>query len=145
MENEILNSLDQIKLLLVIILIIVTLLLVGKIVRLISRLILKLTTYRENAFIHLASKHYYNEEYEELVEYCNEKIESWGNNPYPLYWLARAKYKLGELETAEELFNRVKDVEPEWLTSIEPHLAKINQALTMRSTSPIKRKSMGRT
>ena len=134
MENEILTAIEEVKLLLIIILVIVAVLLLGQAGKLISRLVVKRTIYRENAFIHLASKHYENQEYEELANYCEEKIKIWGNNPYPFYWLARAKYKLGELEAAKELFMKVKNMEPEWETTVEPHITKINKTLTRHSS-----------
>ena len=134
MDTEILTSLTEIKALLVAILTIVTLLLLGQIVKLVSRLIQKRTIYRERAFVALAARDYDNQEYEELVRYCEEKLKAWGDNPYPLYWLARAKFKLGELELAKNLFEKVKEQEPEWEPSVEPHIAKINEALTRHSS-----------
>ena len=71
MENEILSALEQIKFLLVIILIIVTALLLGQIGKFISRLVIKRTLYRENAFIHLASNNYEKKEFESYFKNFN--------------------------------------------------------------------------
>lgn len=134
MDTEILAHLTEIKALLVAILAMVALLLLVQIVKFVSRLIQKRVIYRERAFVALAARDYDNQEYDELVRYCEEKLKTWGDNPYPLYWLARAKFKLGELEQANNLFERVKELEPEWESSVEPHIAKINEALTRHSS-----------
>jgi len=134
MDTEILSSLSEIKVLLVAILVVVTILLLGQVAKLTSRLIKKRIIYRERAFVSLATRDYDNHNYEELVKYCEEKLKTWGDNPYPLYWLARAKFKLGDLEVAKELFEKVKDIEPEWESTVEPHIVKINNALTRHSS-----------
>jgi len=134
MDNEIISSLSEIKTLLIAILVIVTILLLGQITKLISRLVRKRIIYRERAFVALASRDYDNKKFEELVKYCEEKLKTWGDNPYPLYWLARAKYKLGDLEVAIKLFEKVKDLEPEWESTVEPHIVKINKVLTRHSS-----------
>ena len=134
MDNELINSLSEIKSILIAILVIVTILLLGQITKLISRLVKKRIIYRERAFETLASRDYDNQKYEDLVKYCEEKLKTWGDNPYPLYWLARAKFKLGDLELAKQLFEKVKDVEPEWGSTVEPHIVKINKVLTRHSS-----------
>ena len=97
-------------------------------------MIQKRIIYRERAFVSLAARNYDNREYDELARYCEEKLKTWGDNPYPLYWLARAKFKLGDLEKAKELFEKVKDMEPEWESTVEQHIVKINNALTRHSS-----------
>ena len=134
MDTEILSSLSEIKALLIAVLVIVSILLLVQIAKLISRLIQKRIIYRERAFVSLATRNYDNREYDELAKYCEEKLKTWGDNPYPLYWLARAKFKLGDLKLAKELFEKVKDMEPEWESTVEPHIVKINNALTRRSS-----------
>jgi tetratricopeptide (TPR) repeat protein len=126
MDTEILANLEQIKSLLVAILVIVSIILLWQVVVVTSRFLTKGTIYREKVFIHLASKHYDNGEYEELIRYSEEKIRKWGNNPYPMYWLARGHLKQGNLEAAKKLFEEVEEMEPEWRQSIEPYLAEIN-------------------
>ena len=134
MDTEILSSLSEVKALLIAILVIVTVLLLGQIAKLISRLVKKRIIYRERAFVTLAARDYDNQKFEELVKYCEEKLKAWGDNPYPLYWLARAKFKLGDLELAKKLFEKVKDMEPEWQSTVEPHIVKINKVQTRHSS-----------
>ena len=127
MNTELLSILNEIKLLLIVILIIVSILLLGQLARFTSKLIHNRVIYRERAFVSLASRHFDNKEYKELSEYCEEKIKKWNNNSaYPLYWLARAKYMQGDLISAKELFEKVKEMEPEWESTVDPHIRKIN-------------------
>ena len=78
----------------------------------------------------MASDHYDNGEFDKLVEYCEERALKWKGNPFPVYWLARAKYKKGELESSKELFEKVLVMEPEWESSVTLHLTKVNEALS---------------
>ncbi len=130
MENQILTHLEEVKQLLVAILVIVSLLLFGQALKLISRIINRLWISRENVFIHFASGLYDKGKYDDLAEYCEEKTLKWKINPYPIYWLARAEYKRGNLEDSKFLFERVVIMEPEWEDKIEPHLKVIHDIQT---------------
>jgi len=125
MNEEILNELDTIKDLLLIIITLLGVIVLGYIVKFIAKLIREWTTNRERAFIHIASGLYEKGSYEELSEYCEDRMKNWSGSPYPIYWLARAQFKLGELASAKELFETALDMEPEWEASIRPHLEKL--------------------
>ena len=129
MDTEILLNLQEIKELLVVILIIVTIILLGQIAGFTSKMLSNWTVGREKAFIYLASRHFDKQEYQELVEYCEAKRKKWGNSPYPLYWLARAQFELGNIKLAKELFEDIVKMEPEWESTVSPNITKIDKAL----------------
>lgn len=121
-ENEILDLLYDIKLIVIAILVIVSLLLFNNFMRLFSNLVARWTVNREKVFIHFSSQLYDQERYDELEESCLSKMKNWPNNPYPLYWLARSKYKKGEQKESEELFRKVLLMEPSWENAVTPYL-----------------------
>jgi len=128
MNSElIVGYLGEIKFLLIANLVVTSILLLGLSFKAISRIIKRWTVSRDDVFIHFASDLYDEKKYDELINYCEEKISSLPNNPYPLYWLARGKVKVGELVEAKALFEKILLMEPEWKKQILPHLEQIEK------------------
>ncbi len=125
MNEEILADLSTIKDLQVVIIILLSFIVLVQVTKILARLYRDWSSNKEHAFIHIASDLYDKGSYQELSEYCTNRMERWAGNPYPIYWQARAQYKLGNLEVAKELFEKVLNMEPEWENSIEPHLDKL--------------------
>ena len=125
MNEEMLVELSTIKTLQIAILTLLGLIVFGQFAKFVAKLIRDWTTNKEKAFTHIASDLYDKGKYQELSEYCEDRTSKWNGNPYPIYWLARAEVKLGNVESAEELLEKVLDMEPEWENSVRPHLDKL--------------------
>ncbi len=126
METEIINFLQEIKFLLMLILGIVSILFLYLATKEISRIFITRTINRDNVINFMASELYDKEDFLELEKYCNEKLGKHPNNPYVVYWLARAHLKLNNFNSALEMFKKVKELEEGWDDSVDPYIEKIN-------------------
>lgn len=80
-----------------------------------------------------ASSLYEENEYDLLVEYCENHIQNHSKNPIILYWLAKGKYKQGKLEDALNLFEEIKTIEVgENISDYSFEVDEIKQAIIKR-------------
>jgi len=63
----------------------------------------------------------------EIIQLCEKNLSKKPNHLNSVWWLAKAKYNLGEYEQSEKLFNSLLEKEPNWQTEyIKPYLEKLN-------------------
>ena len=71
-------------------------------------------TPREQFFIE-RSRAYHDERSEDIVALVDEYIAKYPNDPYVLNQKALRKWRLGELEEAERLYQRLVEINPNWV------------------------------
>ena len=125
MENEILQSVNEIKTLVYIILAIVGL---GAI--LVIFIALNVTSkmgkhQKEEDFNFQAQEMLDKNCNKELIEYAKEHLEKRPNHTYALWYLAKGNYNLENYSQAKELFEKIVKTEVSWLETVEPYLDEI--------------------
>jgi len=125
MENDILQSVNEIKTLIYIVLAIVGL---GAI--LITFIAInvasKMAKYkREEDFNFHAQEMLDKNCNTELIEYAKEYLEERPNHTYALWYLAKGHYNLKNYSQAKELFEKIGKTEVSWLETVEPYLNEI--------------------
>ena len=82
---------------------------------------------KENSFINELESFFNLGNYTKIEVACEEKLKAFPNHSLAVWWLAKAKYKLGKNEEAKKLFETLLELEPSWNESyIEPYLKKIS-------------------
>ena len=123
MEQEILQTLQEIRGILYALTVIVSFIMLVWVANWISNIIANFKKAWENDFITRADKYFASANYEKLTEYCKEKLIKYPNHSNATWWLARAKQEMGEVNEAKVLFEKLLELEPSWKEShIEPYL-----------------------
>jgi len=129
MEQEILQTLQEIRVILYILLIVVSVGMLVWIVHWISNIAANFQSAWENDFITQADKYFESANFDKLIEHCQDKLNKFPNHSNATYWLARAKLELGDSAESKALFQRLLELEPSWRDShIEPYLKKLSSA-----------------
>lgn len=80
----------------------------------------------EDDFQNRADKYFEQANFVKLTELCKDKLSTYPNHTYAIWWLAKTKYEIGETAEAKKLFHRVLELAPGWKdTHIEPYLEKL--------------------
>jgi tetratricopeptide (TPR) repeat protein len=67
--------------------------------------------------------------YDELIKHCEERKNKCPNDAHIYWWLGRAYREKGEVKKADDLFSKVKEIEPGWEKEfVEPYVSKTNEA-----------------
>lgn len=83
-----------------------------------------------------AIKFFDTEEYDSLINHCNNKLKKAPNDCHAKWWLARSYKELGKNEKALKLFEEIAEIEPSWKKeSIIPYVKKINQSIKAANKS----------
>ena len=129
MEQEILQTLQEIRVILYFLLIVVSVGMLVWIVNWISNIATNFQKAWENDFIDQADKFFESANFDKLIEHCQNKLNKYPNHSTAIYWLARAKFELGDSAESIVLFQRLLELEPSWRDShIEPYLKKLSSA-----------------
>ena len=66
--------------------------------------------------------------FNDIVKLCETKLTKKPNHLNSIWWLAKAKYNLKEYEVSQRLFASLLEKEPNWKTEyITPYLEKLNE------------------
>ena len=128
MDNEILQILDEIRIVLYLILAVVTLGILPNVISKIINAKSSLRDAKERVFKGLASDLFDEGDIDGLISYCEEQLVTKPNNSTALWWLAKAYYKNKNYSRSKELFTKAMESEPEWgKEHIKPYLEKIEE------------------
>lgn len=127
MEQNILNTLQEIRGLLYVLIIMLGFVMLIWVINWISNIKRNFKNAWENDFIQLADKYFENGNYTKLIEHCKNKLEAYPNHSNATWWLARAELEVGNVSNAKTLFEKVLKLEPSWKeTHIDPYLEKLS-------------------
>jgi len=128
MESQVLEELALIKGQLVWITILLTFLIGGMVIRKISEIIMLFRTRLKDALVNISDDLFEKGKYKELVKYLEPKYEKMPNNGDIIYWLAKARLELGDIDESKMLFIRLLQVKPNWEEDyIRPYLMRIDE------------------
>jgi tetratricopeptide (TPR) repeat protein len=83
----------------------------------------------EDRFYHIASAMYENEEYDEVIEYCQVHLSKKPKAAYGYWFLAKAYYQKQEFDKAIDNFEKAVEINPSWDEEwVEPYSKKIKEA-----------------
>ncbi len=69
--------------------------------------------------------------FDELIKYCENKLNSKAFHADALWYVAKAYYQKGEHKKAKEYFEKLAKSEPSWEKQyVQPYLEKIDQSRT---------------
>ena len=126
MEEEILSTLNEIKLAIYVLLAVVVLGVVANWIRAGVSLKNVIRNQLNDLFSQEAMNYYDEGKYDELLEHCAEKLKEKPNHSYALWYKAKALYSKQEYEEAIQYFEQLAIIEPNWNEShINPFLEKI--------------------
>ena len=125
MENEILQSINEIKTLMYIVIAIIG---VGTVlITFISiNVILKTAKFKKQEYFNFHAQEMLDKDCnEELIEFAQEYLEERPNHTYALWYLAKGYYNTKNYLQAKELFEKIGKTEVSWLETVEPYLDEI--------------------
>ena len=125
MENEILQSLNEIKIIMYIVLAVLGLGVVLAVFMIIGVTSKILKYKKQEEFNFLGQEMLDKDCNKELIEHAKEHLEERPNHTYALWYLAKAYYNLKNYAQAKELFEKVGKIEPSWVETVEPYLDEI--------------------
>ncbi|MEW8229382.1 MAG: hypothetical protein AB2745_03595 [Candidatus Thiodiazotropha endolucinida] len=126
MDKEILQTLHEIRGILLVLTSLVSVVLLVWVVHLISNILANFKKAWENSFITTADKYFEKAEFEKLTVHCEKKLIKYPNHSNAIWWLARAKQESGNVSEANALFKRLYELEPSWReTHIVPYTKKL--------------------
>ena len=127
MEQDILNTLQEIRSLIYVLIIMLGFVMLIWVINWISNIKRNFKKAWENDFINLADGYFESGDYTKLIAHCKDKLEKYPNHPTATWWLAKAELEIGNNAAAKELFEKVLELEPSWKdTHIEPFLKRIS-------------------
>ena len=127
MENQVLEELSLIKGQLVWITILLTFLIGGMAIRKVSEIVILFRTRLKDALVNISDDLFDKGKYKELVKYLEPKYKKVPNNGDIIYWLAKARLELGDIDESRLLFIRLLEVKPNWEDDyIRPYLRRID-------------------
>jgi cytochrome c-type biogenesis protein CcmH/NrfG len=127
MEQEILNTLREIRGILFVLAAVMILVALVWAVNWGGNIVVNFKKAWENDFRDRANKYFESADFDRLVEHCEEKLKGCPNHTHATWWLARAKQEMGKGLEAKALFERLVELEPSWKeTHIEPYLKKLS-------------------
>ena len=126
MDNNILSTLNEIKVAVYVLLAIVSLGVIANWVRAwisVKKLVKKAL---DDIFTTDAENYYDDGKFDELLSHCEEKLKSKPNHSYALWYKAKAYYRKHEYEQSRKFFEQLDAIEPSWSAShVQPFLEKI--------------------
>ena len=127
MDTEILKTLQEIRGLLFILTSAICFVVAILFLRNIGRAITHYKSLKANAFINEANELFDLGNYIELVDFCESKLKQLPNHSNAIWWMAKAKFRMGEEEEAKALFEKLIELEPSWEDDyIQPYIKKIS-------------------
>ncbi len=70
-------------------------------------------------------------DFDELIKYCEDELNSKAFHADALWYVAKAYYQKGEHQKAKEYFEKLAKSEPSWEKQyVQPYLEKIDQSRT---------------
>ena len=127
MDTEILKTLQEIRGLLFILTSAICFVVAILFLRNIGRAITHYQSLKVNAFINEANELFDSGSYIELVDFCESKLKKLPNHSNAVWWMAKAKFRMGEEEEAKALFEKLIELEPSWEDDyIQPYIKKIS-------------------
>jgi tetratricopeptide (TPR) repeat protein len=83
----------------------------------------------ENRFYHIASAMYENDNYDEVIDYCQEHLRKKPKEAYGYWFLGKAYFKKQEYEKAIANLEKAVEIYPSWDEEwIKPYLKRIEEA-----------------
>lgn len=126
MDNNVVSALSEIRTAIYILLAIVTLGVIANWIRAWASVKNMLEKELAELFTKEAGDFHDKGKFDELLIYCEEKLESKPNHSYALWYKAKAHYQKHEYDKSKECFGKLEIIEPSWGTShILPYLEKI--------------------
>ena len=127
MDTEILRTVQEIRGLLFILTSAICLVVVILFLRNIGRAVKYYKSFKANAFVNEANELFDAASYVELVGFCESKLKQLPNHSDALWWMAKAKFRMGEEQEAKMLFEKLIELEPSWEDEyIQPYIKKIS-------------------
>ena len=128
MDTNTISELSQINQTLIIIAVLLAILVIMHFVNVVGNGINNWRSYRNRLINKRSSEMHDRADYEALETYLNETLERFPNNPHAVFWMARCQLDSSNLESAKELFNRLKTLEPSWEDQcVTPFLKEIDE------------------
>ena len=126
MDNNILSTLNEIKVAVYILLAIVSLGVIASWVRAWASVKNLVQKELDDLFTKEAGNYYDEGKFDELLSYCEEKLRSKPNHSYALWYKAKAYYQKHQYEQSKKCFEQLDATEPSWSAShVQPFLEKI--------------------
>ncbi len=126
MDNNILSTLNEIKVAIYVLLAIVTIGVVANWVRAWASVKNLVQKELDDLFTKEAGNYYDEGKFDELLSHCDEKLKSKPNHSYALWYKAKAYYQKQEYEKSKKYFEKLEVTEPSWSAShVQPFLDKI--------------------
>ena len=127
MDTEILRALQEIRGLLFILTSAICLVVAILFLSSIGRALEYYRSVKANAFINEANELFDLGSFNELVEFCESKLKQFPNHSNAVWWMAKAKFRMGEEQEAKALFEKLIELEPSWEDEfIQPYIKKIS-------------------
>jgi tetratricopeptide (TPR) repeat protein len=131
MEQQILSTLQEIKTAIYVLMAIVVLGVVASFIRagISAKSLLKGKL--DDLFRDEANHLFDRAAFDELIKYCEDKLNSKPFHSDALWYVAKAYYQKGEHKKAKEYFEKLAKSEPSWEKQyVQPYLEKIDQSRT---------------
>tara|TARA_R110002096_G_scaffold429995_1_gene643438 strand:+ start:400 stop:810 length:411 start_codon:yes stop_codon:yes gene_type:complete len=128
MEPDILPTLRDIKIAIYWLIGIVSLGVIANWVRAIIGIRSTIKREKNEIFSEIASELFDEGKWDELIDYCDMKLDRKPNHSYALWYSAKAYYQKKELDKAKEQFRRLSLAEPSWDDNyIQPYMNRISK------------------
>ena len=123
MENEVLQTLKEIRGILYILTVITGISMFVWLVHWARNIFISFKKEWERVFITQAENYFEKADYDKLIEHCGEKLRRYPNHSNAIWWLARVKQETGKELEAKKLFEKLLLLEPSWKENhIDPYI-----------------------
>jgi cytochrome c-type biogenesis protein CcmH/NrfG len=84
---------------------------------------------QDKVFRVFSENHLSKNENDELITYCNERLETHPNDVWAHWYLGQAQFHTNMFHESKRSFERVLELEPSWYSSIDSWIEKISDKL----------------
>ena len=127
MDAEILKTLQEIRGILFLLTSAVCFVVLILFLRNLGRAFVYLKSAKDNAFINEAERLFDLKEYAEVVSISERKLKQLPDHSHAVWWMAKAKFRMGQEQEAGILFEKLIELEPSWEENyIQPYIKKIS-------------------